>query len=79
MADISKAQQARAKQSLEKLIKYDGVIMTRREWCDKILSEGYLPQEGTRNRVRYNRTHSNRLMSNREQEEYEKKCNYSLF
>lgn len=74
MADISKAQKARAEQSLKKLIKHDGVIMTRQEWCDKILSEGYFPREGTRNRIRYNQTYSNRLMSNKEQEEYQKKC-----
>lgn len=74
MADITIAQRARAEQALNKKVKFEGVIMTKREWCDLIMNDGYLPQEETRNRVNYKRGHMNKLMGQDLVDEYMKKC-----
>lgn len=54
-------------------VRYDEGIMTRKEWIELKHSQGCYVEQGTKNRIDFNRTKYNR-MNGREQEEYEKKC-----
>lgn len=71
MANI---QQHRINAILDKQMRFDGVIMTRRQWLKKQLSEGATVHEEMRSKTTYNRTRFNR-MNWEEQKAYEERMN----
>lgn len=64
---------------LDKQIRYDEYgVLTRREWLRLQMIKGAFVEEGTKNRIRFDRIKYNRMKGgiwSNEQEEYEKKCN----
>ena len=73
MADITKAQQARAEKILNTLVNFsDYGVKTRREWLEIKKWEGCTVEETDQPKVKYNRTKYNR-MGWKEQQEYEAK------
>jgi hypothetical protein len=77
MTTIEKARAARAEQALEKLVKYDGKITTKKKFIEHLISNGYKPEESEKNKVQFDRRKFNR-MNYFEQEDYEKKCNEKI-
>jgi hypothetical protein len=75
MQAIEKAREARAQQALEKLIRHNGKIMTKKEFIEDLINNGYKPEESEKNRIQFNRIKFNRMTNYWEQEEYERKCN----
>ena len=75
MNAIEKARAARAEQALEKSIRHNGKIMTKKEFIEDLINNGYKPEESEKNRVQFDRRKFNRMTNYWEQEEYEKKCN----
>jgi hypothetical protein len=75
MNAIEKAREARAEQALEKLIRHNGKIMTKKEFIEDLINNGYKPEESEKNRVQFDRRKFNRMTNYWEQEEYERKCN----
>lgn len=69
------AQDARANKILETKARYDGVVMTRREFLINGKKLGYRTELSQTNRIQFNRIKFNRMSSYKEQEAYEKKCN----
>lgn len=59
--------------TLNKLIRYEEGVMTRREWLKLQLVKGAIVEQSTKNRIDFNRIKFNR-MGWSEQAEYEKKC-----
>ena len=74
MANIEKAQQARAAQALSKLIRYKGAVMTITAYLQELKNEGLTPSIGTTGRLQYSRTKYNRMTCTKEQDEYLRKC-----
>jgi hypothetical protein len=72
---IKAALEARQNKSLDIKVRYSEGIMTRREWLRLQMIRGATVNEGTKNRIQYNRTKFNRMWSNQDQDEYMKKCN----
>lgn len=63
----------RAEQLISQKVNYNGIIMTRAEWCEVLKKEGYKSEVGQKPRVQWNRDKYNRL-TGFEQIEYEKRC-----
>jgi len=74
MKNISKAQEAKAKKSLEIIMRYSEGVMTRKEWIELQKTNGAKVEQAYKNRIDFNRIKYNR-MGMFEQEEYERKCN----
>jgi hypothetical protein len=74
MQNISKAQQVKAEKTLNTLVRYSEGVMTRKQWINLMRIKGATVEESTTNRIRYNRIKYNRMSSQREQDEYMKKC-----
>lgn len=75
MNNIEKAREVRSEKSLEKLIRHNGRIMTKKEFIEDLINNGYKPEESQKNRIQFDRRKFNRMTNYLEQEEYEKKCN----
>jgi len=73
--NINAALAAKQDKSLNVKVRYEEGIMTRLEWLKMMLAKGATVNEGTKNRIQYNRTKFNRMWSNQDQDEYMKKCN----
>lgn len=74
--NINAALEAKANKSLDIKMNYaEGGIMTRRNWLRMQMIKGAFVQEGTKNKVQYNRTKFNRMWDNQDQDAYMKKCN----
>jgi hypothetical protein len=64
----------KAESVLNKLVNYsEYVIMTRKQFCEKMFKEGATVKKGTKFKIQYSRTKYNR-MNGREQEIYDKQC-----
>jgi hypothetical protein len=73
--NINAALAAKAENSLNVLVRYSDGIMTRRQWLKMQMVKGATVNEGTKNRIQYNRTKFNRMSNDGEQEAYMAKCN----
>lgn len=73
MAFSENAISARAEQVLSKKYRYQEGILTRKEFIELNHKKGARVEEGTTDRVRFNRIKYNR-MDHWEQREYDKKC-----
>ena len=71
---MNNIQEQRESHTLTVKMRYEEGVMTRKEWIELKHSQGWYSNEGTRNRIQFNRTKFNRMSSYKEQEEYEKKC-----
>lgn len=59
---ITKAQQAKAEKALQKTIRTEeGAVMTKKEWLQKLVTDGWLPSVDTKSSVKWNRTKYNRM------------------
>jgi len=58
---------------LNKVLRYEEGIMSRRQWLKMMQVKGAFVEEDTKNRIHFNRTKFNRMTEG--QEEYERKCN----
>lgn len=67
------AQDARANKILETKARYDGVVMTRREFLLKAKKEGNWTEIGEKSKIQFNRITYNRMTSCKAQEDYIKK------
>lgn len=72
---IKDAQQAKIEKTLDKLIRYEEGVMSRRDWLKLKFKEGCTVEKSTKNRIQFDRKKFNRMCSYKEQEEYEAKCN----
>jgi hypothetical protein len=70
---MKKAHEARTNKILDTKMRFDGVIMSRRDWLNMWRIKGATAEERQVPLIQYSRTKYNRL-SGWEQEEYEKKC-----
>jgi hypothetical protein len=68
-------QQHKAEATLNKLIRYEEGVMSRKQWLNLQRIKGAYVEESTKNRIQFNRIKYNRMSSYKEQGEYEKKCN----
>lgn len=75
MTNINIALEAKRDKTLNKLIRVDGVIMTRLDWLKIKHKEGCSVREETKNRIQFDRRKFNRFDNYDEQWEYERKCN----
>lgn len=75
MNNISKALEAKAQKSLSIKMRYDEGILTKKEWIELKHKQGAKVEISTKNRIQFNRIKFNRMYSNKEQEDYKKKCN----
>lgn len=75
MTNINIALEAKKDKILNKLIRFDGVIMTRLDWLRIKHEEGCFVKEGTKNRIQFDRRKFNRFDNYKDQEEHESKCN----
>jgi len=73
MSNIIKAQETKAKKSLDIKMRYSEGVMTRKEWLELQKKNGAKVEQSQKNRIDFNRIKYNR-MGMFEQEEYEKKC-----
>lgn len=73
--NISLALEAKKEIILSKLIRCDGVVMTRLDWLKIKHKEGCWVKEDTKNRIQFDRKKFNRMTNYEEQWEYERKCN----
>lgn len=73
-SNLINAQRARQEKILNTLVNYNTVVMTRKEWLKLQCKEGASVRESTKNKLQYNRIKYNRMSSEREQDEYMKKC-----
>lgn len=69
------AQDARINKILDTKAKYDGAVMTRREFLQHARNLGFISKLSETNKIQFSRIKYNRMSSYKEQEEYEKKCN----
>ena len=73
--NMSAAIKAKNDKTLNTKVRYEEGIMTRLEWLRMQYIKGATVNEGTKNRLQYNRTKFNRMTSVKEQDEYMAKCN----
>lgn len=76
--NINAALAAKAEKILDKKLRYEEGIMTRREWLNMWRVKGATVEESTKNRIQFDRLKYNRMKGgiwSNEQNEYEKKCN----
>lgn len=78
MNNLEKARAVRANKSLEKLTRHNGKIITKKEFIEDLINNGYKPEESEKNRIQFDRRKFNRMTNYWEQEEYEKKCNEKI-
>jgi hypothetical protein len=78
MQNINKALEAKKNITLNKFIRYNDEIITKREYIQRHKKEGAKVEISTKNRIQFNRIKFNRMCSNQEQQEYEKKCNEKI-
>ena len=67
--------------TLNKVLRYEEGIMTRREWLNMMRIKGAYVKESTKNRVQFDRLKYNRMSGgiwSNEQAEYEKKCDEKI-
>jgi len=72
---INAALAAKTDKALNVQVRYSEGIMTRRQWLKMQMVRGATVNEGTKNRIQYNRTKFNRMTNDGEQETYMAKCN----
>ena len=72
---MKNALEAKAKKVLDTLARYDGVVMTRRDFLIRGKALGYRIEISTKPRIEFNRIKFNRMTNYKEQEIYEQKCN----
>lgn len=76
--NINAALAAKAEKILDKKLRYEEGVMTRREWLKMQILKGAFVEESRKNKIQFNRIKFNRMKGgiwSNEQEEYEKKCN----
>jgi len=78
VTNVTLAQKAKAEKSLNIQMRYSEGVMTKKAWIELQLKKGSTVEQGTKNRIQFNRIKYNRMgggIWSNEQDEYEKKCN----
>lgn len=71
---MKEANEAKAQKTLSTLMRYDGVVMSRKEWIEIQHKNGSTTRLDEKNKIMFDRRKFNR-MNYAEQEAYEKRCN----
>ena len=76
--NITKMNIGKSEKTLNKLVVFEDVVMTKKQWLNKLFERSYKPEIGSTCPIKYDRVKYNRMSSHKEQQDYEKRLSETV-